>query len=480
MHPESGSDPPPPPDLPLHLQQTQVGGSLGGLSFGDGFQDGEPEAVSIPGYTDFEELHRGGQGIVYRAQQASTHRTVAVKVLREGPQADGSARKRFQREVQIVAQLEHPHIVSVFDSGLTAHGQPYFVMEYVRGLELDRHVHEHDLAVDGVLRLFCTILHAVQHAHERGVVHRDLKPSNILIDEHGQPKLVDFGLARPLLASRDSLASLTGQMMLGTVAYMSPEQVRVNPEEIDARTDLYSLGVILYELLTGTSPYPATSQILDLLRHITESSPRAPTRSWNSSTGLGRRTGRERKSGARCPIDAELETIVLEAIAKEPARRYPSARAFADDLERYLAGQPIQARRDSGIYVLRKKLARNRRGAVLAAAALGAVVGMWFLAPRARPAAVPQLDAAAIAEYAAAEIGYQERRTELQAVLQARLQSGDLVLDPLTQESLRIVEEAVGQLRAALEKDPANQDLHALLVKTYDREVALLRKITSL
>jgi serine/threonine protein kinase len=485
MHP--GQDPQPPqppasPDLPLHLQQTQVGSSGGVFSASGPWDDSGPVAsVSIPGYADLEELHRGGQGIVYRALQESTRRTVAIKVLREGPQADGAARRRFQREVEIVARLEHPHIVSVFDSGLTAHGQPYFVMEYVRGTELDHHVRSRDLAVEDVVRLFQVVLEAVQHAHERGVVHRDLKPSNILIDEQGQPKLVDFGLARPLFSGRDSIASLTGQMMLGTMAYMSPEQVRAAPDEIDARTDVYALGVILYEMLTGVSPYPASSQILDLLRHITETTPRPPSRAWDRSTGRGRRTGRERRSSGRCPIDAELETIVLEAMSKEPERRYASAQAFADDLQRYLAGQPIRARRDSGIYVLRKTLRRNRRTAVLAGVALAAVGSAWFLAPRPPAAApMPRLDPAAIAEYAAAEVDYQNLRLELIAALDRRVAAGELVLDPLTQESLRIVRDAIGQLRAALERDPGDQALRGLLLRTYDREIALLRKIAAL
>jgi serine/threonine protein kinase len=476
----AGNEPGPPDrphpeaELPLHLQQTQAGADAGA---------GDPQLVGAPpipieGYSDLRELHRGGQGIVYRALQESTRRTVAIKVLREGAHADSAARKRFQREVQIAAQLDHPHIVKVFDSGVTAAGHPYFVMEYVHGAEFDRYVRAHELALQDTLRLHRTVLEAVHYAHARGVIHRDLKPSNILVDEHGQPKLVDFGLARPLIPSSDSFASLTGQV-LGTMAYMSPEQVRADPEEIDARTDVYALGIILYELLTGTSPYPASTQIVEILRHITETSPRPPTRTWDSSTGIARRSGR-RSESHRCPIDAELETIMLEAIAKEPARRYPSAHDFAADIGRYLEGQPIQARRDSGIYVLRKKLARNRRHLLLGLAVLVVVGAVWMLAPRSRPAPARTLDPETIARYTVAETELLRQRDELMHAVESRAAAGESPLDPLTRESLRIVQEASAQLRDALAKDPANPDLRELMLKTYEREVALLRKIVAL
>ena len=467
----------PEPGLPLDMEQTMVAGSSGA---GAGASDLAPDfRPQIEGYTNLLELHRGGQGIVYRGWQISTRRMVAIKVLREGPHADPATRKRFQREVEIVAQLNHPNIVSIFDSGVTATGLPYFVMEYVHGREFDRYIHEENRSVEDTLTMMRVILDAAHHAHERGVVHRDLKPSNILVDADGQPKLVDFGLARALVTKPDSFASLTGQV-LGTMAYMAPEQVRANPDEIDRRTDVYALGVILYEILTGASPYPESTRIVEILQHITDTSPKLPGRAWSSGAGLHRRSERRRSLTGKCPIDSELETILLEAMAKERERRYPSAHDFAADIGRYLEGRPIEARRDSGVYVLRKKLQRHRR--TVAAVLLAAVLFAAGLVLVPRPGGAPERKLAPeeIARYESAEAAYVKQRDELRGVLEARVAAGDVQLDPLTQESLHIVEDAVRELRAALEKDPNNQDLRELLLRTYGREVELLKRVSAL
>ncbi len=467
----------PEPGLPLDLEQTLAGWSSDAGAAGEGLAAGyRPE---IEGYANLQELHRGGQGIVFRGWQTSTRRSVAIKVLREGPHADPSTRKRFQREVEIVAQLNHPHIVSIFDSGVTGTGLPYFVMEYVAGREFDRFVHERDLSVEDTLGMLRVVLDAAHYAHERGVVHRDLKPSNILVDEQGQPKLVDFGLARTLVASADTFASLTGQM-LGTMAYMSPEQVRADPDEIDRRTDVYSLGVILYEILTGASPYPESQRIVDILHHITDTSPQLPGRAWTSQNGLHRRSVRRRSVTGKCPIDSELETILLKAMSKERERRYDSAQSFAADIGRYLEGRPIEARRDSGIYILRKKLQRHRRSVLAGLAAAVVFTVALFLVARPGGSPVRQLTAEEIARFESAEAAYTKQRDELRGVLDLRLAAGEVSLDPLTQQSLQIVEAAVRELRAALEKEPSNQALRELLLNTYEREVDLLKRISAL
>ena len=214
-------------------------------------------------------------------------------------------------------------------------------MDYVRGQRLHQYVRDKKLSLEQTLRLFATVCDAVQFAHQRGVIHRDLKPSNILVDAEGNPKILDFGLARSMSASAQTAVSMT-QELLGTLPYMSPEQTRGDPDEIDIRTDVYALGVILYELLTGKYPYPVTGNVMDVLRTITEAEPSPPSRQWTPDEGIRGRSHRRLRRG-ECPIDNEVHTIVLKALSKERERRYQSARELADDVRRYLANEPIEA-----------------------------------------------------------------------------------------------------------------------------------------
>ncbi len=347
----------------------QVGLPSDGAGFGSRSIAGGYRPGLIAGYDMVEEINRGGQGIVYRAIQQSTKRETALKVLREGPFASKAARKRFEREVELAASLRHPNIVAVFDSGVTADGRHYCVMDYVRGQRLDAYVRERRLKLDQALRLFATVCEAVNYAHQRGVIHRDLKPSNILVDAQGQAQVLDFGLAKHTNEGVDTQVT-AASLVLGTLPYLSPEQARGRHDEMDIRSDVYALGVILYELLTGEYPYPVAGEMSTVLRHIAETSPTPPGRTLRRSRAkspleLGRKIG----------LDDEIETIVLKALAKERERRYQTAGELARDIGHYLAGEPIEAKRDSHWYVVAKTLRRHWISASAAAMFVVVVAG---------------------------------------------------------------------------------------------------------
>ncbi len=320
-----------------------------------------PPMPAIPGYEIQGELHRGGQGIVYRARQTATHRTVALKILLAGAFATSRQRRRFEREIELVAGLRHPNIVTVYDSGATSDGGLWLAMEYLDGQTLDEYVRAQGAAgrlrLRDRLRLMARVCAAVSHAHQRGIIHRDLKPANVIVDASGEPHVLDFGLARPAdpEVSGDQATVTSAGAFLGTLAYASPEQAGGDPAQVDVRSDVYSLGVILYEMLTGSFPYPVTGRLSDVIDAIRT----APPRPARSMPDLSER------------LDRDAETILYKALAKEPHRRYESAEALRRDLDHYLAGEPIDARRDSAAYVLRKMLGRYR---LQAAAALAGIL----------------------------------------------------------------------------------------------------------
>ena len=302
-----------------------------------------PESLpAIPGYEVKREVCRAGQGVVYQAIQRSTKREVAIKTLRTDRPLPAHVRTKleadFQAEIHLLAKLKHPNIVSLYDAGRTSDGRPFFAMEYVSGRRLAEYVHEEKLPILQTLDLFHTVCAAVGYVHKRGVIHFDLKPSNILVDREGIVKVLDFGLAKPIVTPGEPMLSDDGKPF-GTFAYMSPEQTRGQSTAMHIQTDVYSLGVVLYELLTGVCPHPLGMDLDENFRQIRETPPKAPSEAWKAGSGVvgGSAPGTSSKA---CPIDRVLDEIVLKALAKKSESRYADATEFADALGRYLRDEP--------------------------------------------------------------------------------------------------------------------------------------------
>jgi predicted Ser/Thr protein kinase len=305
----------------------------------------------------------GGMGTVYEAEQDNPRRPVALKVIRPGLVSPALV-KRFEHEAQILGRLHHPGIAQIYDAGLAEDGRPFFAMEFIHGLPLGEYAGRHRLDPAARLALLARVCDAVQHAHDQGVIHRDLKPGNILVDEAGQPKILDFGVARAADLQTTASRTQAGQL-LGTLSYMSPEQVTGDPQALDGRSDVYTLGVILFELLVGRLPYDLHQLPLpEVARVIREREP--------SRLGL-----------INTHFRGDVETIAAKALEKDKARRYQGPAALAADIRRYLNHEPIQARPPSALYQLRKFARRNKGlvgGAlgVFAALLAGAVVALLF------------------------------------------------------------------------------------------------------
>ena len=362
----------------------------------------EPQPGTIFGcrYKLLQNIGEGGMGSVWVAEQKEpVKRKVAIKLVKAGMDSK-QVLARFEAERQALAMMDHPNIAKVFDGGITEHGRPYFVMEYVKGVPFTEYCDKARLSLKERLNLFIPVCQAVQHAHHKGIVHRDLKPSNILIclyDGKPVPKVIDFGLAKAMHQQLTEQSIFTAHgVMVGTPLYMSPEQAEHNNLDVDTRTDIYSLGVVLYELLTGTTPLEReqlrTAAYNEVLRLIKEVEPPRPSTRLSGSDSLPS-IAAQRSIDPRHlqkSVAGDLDWIVMKSLEKERTRRYETATGLAKDVERFLNEEAVEACPPSRVYRL-KKLARKHRGKVIAAitvltallvASAGATWG-WFKATQA-------------------------------------------------------------------------------------------------
>jgi serine/threonine protein kinase len=357
--------------------------------------DDEADLVEGPGtvigrYKLLQKIGEGGFGVVYMAEQERPIvRRVALKIIKLGMDTREVV-ARFEAERQALALMDHPNIARVLDGGATESGRPFFVMELVRGVSITRYCDENQLPTEERLRLFTSVCHAVQHAHQKGVIHRDIKPSNVMVTLHdGQPvvKVIDFGVAKAMHSrlTEKTLFTAFGRF-IGTPAYMSPEQAELSGLDVDTRTDIYSLGVLLYELLTGTTPFDLQGLFDEGLaavqRTIREEPPERPSLriSTSGDAGVANRRGTDVPALSRL-LRGDLDWIVMKCLEKERVRRYETASELASDIDRHLAHDPVLAGPPSSSYRLRKFLARNRAAAVsIAVLTLGLLVGLVGLA----------------------------------------------------------------------------------------------------
>jgi eukaryotic-like serine/threonine-protein kinase len=406
-------------------------------------------------YRLLAELGEGGMGVVYLADRVDGQfeQQVAVKLVKHGLVSE-EARRRFLRERQILARLQHPAIARLLDGGVTAEGTPFFVMERVEGRPVTSYCTEHALKTDDRLRIFLQICEAVQYAHRNLIVHRDLKPSNILVDEGGRVKLLDFGIAK-LLGDGESAVAGSSQSIVRALTpdYAAPEQLR--GESVNTSTDVYALGVLLYELLTGERPYRVSSGAIgDLERAILDQVPLPPS-------------ARVASADLRRRLKGDLDRIVLKALQKPPERRYPSAEAFATDVRRHLDGLPVSARGDALSYRTWKFLGRHRVGVGAAALLLLTLVGgLVATTSQTRRAEREARKAEAVKEF-----------------LKTLLSAADPTLAKGREPSVRqLLDAGAGRIETELRDQPEVQSEVASLVASvyhslgeYDRAMPLLR-----
>jgi len=350
----------------------------------DGLAQIEGPGTKIGRYELLELIGEGGMGLVYLAEQKEpVKRKVALKIVKLGMDTKQVV-ARFEAERQTLALLEHPNIAHVFDAGTTEAGRPYFVMEYVEGKSITKYCDQQKLSVEERLGLFRQVCEGVHHAHQKGIIHRDIKPSNILVSVHSDkaiPKIIDFGIAKAITQPLTEKTSFTEQgQLLGTPEYMSPEQAEMAYDQVDIRSDIYSLGVLLYELLAGVPPFDAAELreggIDHIQKVICEEEPKTPSAQLTILGDTARTIAESRRTQIITltrRLHRELEWIPMKAMRKDRTRRYRSASELADDIQNYLTGTPLIAWPESTVYRARK-FVRRHAGSVATVALVTLVV----------------------------------------------------------------------------------------------------------
>src|SRR3954447_8947792 len=342
---------------------------------GDATANHQPPITEQPGtvigqYKLLQQIGEGGMGVVFMAEQSEPiQRTIALKIIKPGMDTR-QVIARFEAERQAVAMMDHPNIAKVLDAGTTDSGRPYFVMELVKGVPITKYCDDKHLPIRDRLQLFIEVCQAVQHAHQKGIIHRDIKPNNVLVAEYDNravPKVIDFGVAKAMAQKLTERTMFTefGQV-LGTMEYMSPEQSKFNQLDIDTRSDIYSLGVLLYELLAGSTPFEGKrlheAAFDEMLRIIREEEPPKPSTRLTASDTLASIAANRQIEPARLSKDVrgELDWIVMKALEKDRNPRYETASGFPADTEPHLPDEPVQAGPPSAQYRLRKFSRRHK------------------------------------------------------------------------------------------------------------------------